>query len=421
MTTVAAVDLFCGAGGLTYGLERAGIPVAAGIDVDRTCEYPYEKNTEARFVEADVGEFDGDDLKELYPDDCTFKALVGCAPCQPFSHMSNGHTDEDAREWDLLDDFARLVKEVKPDLVAMENVPQVQKHDVYSRFRTTLDGAGRPEERGLGYYVWADTIDCPQYGVPQSRRRLVLLASQFGEIELVPPSYEPDDPSDPVTVRRTLQPLDLPEIDAGERAASDPLHVAADLRGKNPERMRQSKPGGTWEDWDPDLRAKCHEEESGDSYVSSYGRMEWDAVAPTITTQFYNYGSGRFGHPEWTENPEESVDRALSLREGALLQTHPPEYVFSENPADISKNKIGRLVGNAVPVRLAGAIGGSIRRHFEQLELALDTWPTYHSDTQVPPSTGSRGDHPEILPFLVEDLESTTERNVDTDKEFVAT
>jgi len=421
MANLAAVDLFCGAGGLTYGLERAGIPVAAGIDIDPACEYPYETNTEANFVEANIGDLTGDDLRALYPEDCDFRILTGCAPCQPFSHMSNGHTDSDAEEWDLLDEFKRLVETVEPEIVAMENVPQVREHDVYDRFRSVLDGTGSPNENGLGYYVWTDTIDCPEYGVPQSRKRLVLLASQFDTIDLVPPSHDVDDPTAPVTVRRALEPLELPSIDAGERSESDPLHVAAGLRGKNPERIRQSKPGGTWRDWDPELRARCHERASGNSYVSSYGRMEWDEPAPTITTQFYNYGSGRFGHPNWNEDPEKSVDRALSLREGAILQTYPANYEFAADPREVSKDKIGQLIGNAVPVRVASAIGGSIRRHLERLNIAPESWPTFHQTDPVPPTTSGETTIPKILSYLDTIRNESKERSDVGNESIVAT
>jgi len=374
MIKAAAVDLFCGAGGLTYGLERAGIPVVAGIDADPDCAYPYEANTNGEFVEADIRDLTGEEIEDLYPDDCDFRTLAGCAPCQPFSDMSNGQTDDDADEWDLLDEFRRLVEFVEPTLVVMENVPQIRDHGVYGRFRSTLDGGDWPTDEGMGYNVWADVVDCTEYGVPQARERLILLASQLSTISLAPPTHDSDE--GPVTVRRAFAELDLPEIEAGEWADADPLHRAAGLRGKNPERMRQAKPGGTWRDWDPELRAKCHRQASGDSYTSSYGRMEWDEPAPTITTQFYNYGSGRFGHPDWSEDPDESVDRAISLREGAVLQTFPPDYEFVEPSEDVHMNRLGRLIGNAIPVRLAKAVGGSIRRHFDRIGLEVETLET---------------------------------------------
>ena len=120
-------------------------------------------------------------------------------------------------------------------------------------------------------------------------------------------------------------------------------------------RIKASRPGGTWRDWPPDLQAACHQKKSGETYPSVYGRMAWDDVAPTITTQCFGYGSGRFGHPE--------QDRAISLREAAMLQTFPRRYKFVEPNDPVRFSKFGRLIGNAVPVRLGQHIGRSILEH----------------------------------------------------------
>lgn len=367
MTWVSTVDLFCGVGGLTYGLESAGIPVSAGIDIDENCEYPYEANTSATFEQWDLthlthhdcGEnrcIDSGNIADLYPEDAD-RILVGCAPCQPFSTMGNerGQTHD---KYDLLEAFGTLIDVVDPDILVTENVPKVVDSDVYSEFQTKVED----------YYgednVWSDKVDCQDYGVPQTRKRLLLMASSYGEIELITPTYPDED----ITVREALEPVDLPKIAAGESPPADfPLHLSAGLVDRNIERMKQSEPGGTWKDWDDELVTEAHRRRSGRKYTSCYGRMEWDELAPTITTEFYNYGSGRFGHPDYDyENPENSQNRALSFREGALIQTFPMDYEFPDPDGGISRDSLGDLIGNAVPVRLAEIIGESIQEHLEQ-------------------------------------------------------
>lgn len=336
---VYAVDLFCGVGGLTHGLQQAGIIVKAGVDLDPSCAFPFESNNHAEFLERDIKSISSEDLLPYYPKG-GLRLLAGCAPCQPFSTYSQGgrsRTRED--DWQLLLSFGRLVRELKPDLVTMENVPQLAGHSVFPAFLEDL----------ADYEVRWRVIDCSEVGVPQSRRRLVLLASRLGDEELDLPV-----PSDgAVTVRETIG--GLPPLGAGDQDRSDRLHVSCSLSSINVKRIRASKPGGTWRDWDPVLQAACHKKVSGSTYPSVYGRMEWDKVAPTITTQCFGYGNGRFGHPE--------QDRAISLREAAMLQTFPRTYRFVKQEEAIHFNRLGRLIGNAVPVRLGEAIGTCLQRH----------------------------------------------------------
>ena len=338
-----AVDLFCGAGGLAYGMQLAGIGVVAGIDLDPACEYPFETNVGAPFHKRDVAMMSPGDLDALYPDDCV-RVLAGCAPCQPFSSYSKsapGRSDD----WRLVSTFARLAAGTRPEIVTMENVPRLLKHSVFKEFLDALRSAG---------YEWVihPVVRCAEYGVPQTRRRLVLIASRMGNIELAAPERKN---SEFATVRKTIGTLGA--IAAGGADASDPLHRASRLSERNLERIRQSAPGGTWRDWDASLRASCHVKETGKTYPGVYGRMEWDRPGPTITTQFHGYGTGRFGHPE--------QDRALSLREGAMLQTFPEDYSFSPPGEPVRFRAIARLIGNAVPVRVGMAIGRSIVRHLE--------------------------------------------------------
>ena len=334
----SVVDLFCGAGGLSHGFAQEGFDVRAGIDIDATCRYAYEHNNGARFVERGVGELAGSVVNQFF-DAGQPRVLVGCAPCQPFSTYSKNRTDE---KWRLLAEFSRLVREAQPDIVSMENVPRLT---TFHRGRLFADFVCSLEKEG--YDVWWNIVDCADYGVPQTRRRLVVLASRLGTIELVPPTHSPD--AHP-TVQDAI--AGLPPIAAGERSSEDPLHYASRLSATNLARIQAAAPGASWDDWDPALVAKCHRKRSGRWYRSVYGRMRWDAPAPTITTQCNGFGNGRFGHPD--------QDRAISLREAALLQTFPPRYQFFDPAPRWFVSAAARLIGNAVPVALARAVARSV-------------------------------------------------------------
>jgi DNA (cytosine-5)-methyltransferase 1 len=340
MTTTSCVDLFCGAGGLTHGFILEGLAVVAGIDLDPTCRFPYEANNQTRFVEHDIRKVTAAELKALLGN-TELKVLAGCAPCQPFSTYAQRYElDGKDGKWRLLYEFARLAKGAKPDVITMENVPTVAKHEVFHDFVDTLER--------LGYNVWFDVVDSSSYGVPQMRRRMVLLASLHGDITMVEPTH-----LKPKTVRQAIG--RLRPLRAGEAAPGDKLHVTSMLSEKNLQRIRVSKPGGTWRDWPDHLIADCHRAESGRTYPGVYGRMEWNKPAPTMTTQCYGFGNGRFGHPE--------QDRAISLREAAILQSFPRNYAFVPDDGEVSFKVLGRLIGNAVPVDLGRAIARSINTH----------------------------------------------------------
>lgn len=342
-TTVAAVDLFCGAGGLTHGLERAGIDVRAGIDLDPACRYPYEANNDAVFWQKSVSEVEADEIISAWGN-AQYRLLAGCAPCQPFSTYMQGKVDSTDARWHLLDEFARLVHETDPHIVTMENVPRLLNTDVYSSFIASLRGAGFT-------FISSNVVNCAEYGIPQKRRRLVLLASRLGKITLAPSTA-----AKPTTVKDVIG--SLPPLSAGEVDPVDALHQSCSLSEINLKRIMESRPGGSWKDWKEDLRTECHTRESGMTYTSVYGRMKWEEPSPTITTQFYGFGNGRFGHPE--------QNRALSFREGAMLQSFPKNYKFIEKGLAINKSVLGRLIGNAVPVKLGEVIGKSIMQHVNQ-------------------------------------------------------
>ncbi|WP_338507191.1 DNA cytosine methyltransferase [Erwinia aphidicola] len=343
---VKVVDLFCGAGGLTHGLQLAGLEVVAGIDLESSCRFAYESNNSSVFIEKDITLVTKEEVNKLFSG-ADVRVLAGCAPCQPFSKYTQGKDKENDKKWPLLYEFERLIRETNPEIVTMENVPDVTKHTVYEDFYKTL--------RLLGYHVWAEKIECVDYDIPQNRIRHVLLASKFGALKL-----SKSKSSVRLTVKECIS--GLPAIQAGETDPNDPLHKASKLSEINYKRIIHSKPGGTWKDWPPELIAPCHAKESGQGYASVYGRMAWDKPSPTITTLCYGFGNGRFGHPE--------QDRAISLREAALLQTFPISYLFAKPGELIKMKNVGRMIGNAVPVNLGKAIGLSIVQHLQELQLA---------------------------------------------------
>ncbi len=345
--SISGVDLFCGVGGLTHGLIKSGIKVRAGIDLDSSCKYAYETNNKAEFIGADISQITGQRIQEYWKDD-EIKVLVGCAPCQPFSSHSNKvRGKENGDKWNLLNEFIRLVRETNPDIISMENVPNLSNKQIFKDFVSQLEE--------LEYQVKFKNVYCPDYGIPQKRRRLVLLASRLGEIEIIPPTRNKNNYK---TVRDAIG--KLKPIENGEKSEKDILHFTTKLTDINLKRIKASVPNGTWEDWEENLQLECHKKETGKTYKSVYGRMSWDEPSPTITTQFYNYGTGRFGHPE--------QNRALTIREASILQSFPSNYKFLEKNKEVLLTKIGTHIGNAVPVNLGLAIGKSILKHVTEIE-----------------------------------------------------
>lgn len=342
MSQIEAIDLFCGAGGLTSGLMTAGIKVKSGIDFDHACRYPFEANHPgAKFIHKDVGALTGKELEKLWSKGA-FRLLAGCAPCQPFStYARNKAIDHD--KWGMLFHFARLVRETKPHLVTMENVPGLLKEEPFQEFLRALDE--------VGYQVVYGVLNGADYGVPQQRKRLVLIASRIGNVSMPEPT-NPDRTSW-VTVKDAIG--DLPPIKHGATHPQDPLHSAAKMTPLNYQRIKASKPGGTWRDWPVELLAECHKRKSGKNSSGVYGRMEWDKPAPTMTTLCTGFGNGRYGHPK--------QNRAITLREAAIFQSFPTDYKFFDPETALSKKAVARMIGNAVPPRLGEAIGKVFVRH----------------------------------------------------------
>jgi len=342
------VDLFCGIGGLSHGFNAEKFNVAVGYDIDEDCRYAYESNNDSTFICKDVAEVTGAEVNRYF-EGADVTILVGCAPCQPFSSYTFKDKAKHNGKWSLLYHFSKIIHEVQPDIVSMENVAQLinfKKAPVFDDFIVSL--------QSQGYEVHYEIVNCPDYGIPQNRKRLVLLASKLGKIELIPKTHAPGNY---VTVKDTIG--HLPPLKDGKTHKSDPLHFARRLSALNKQRIMHTPYGGSWLDWPDALVLECHKKKSGKSYSSVYGRMKWEEPAPTMTTHCIGYGNGRFGHPV--------QDRGISLREAALLQTFPETYNFFNSKTELLSARIARHLGNAVPVQLARVIARSIKQHIEKI------------------------------------------------------
>ena len=337
-----AIDLFCGAGGLTLGLRRAGLDVLAGIDLDLDVGETYRNNNpDVKFVGADLRSVTASDIRRLVGTVPTSELLLaGCAPCQPFSKQRQHHGLKARSDATLLGEFARLVRSVEPKVVLMENVPGIASVPGFSSFRRflrTLQDYGYTYDHGI--------LNARHFSVPQHRRRYVLLAARTTTAAL-PRSTGGHSRTETATVRSAIG--HFPALASGEAHSSIPNHCAAGLSDRNLERIRATPPdGGSRRDWPNRLKLDCHSEIRGFSDV--YGRLWWDRVAPTLTSRCNSLSNGRFGHPD--------QDRAISLREAAALQTFPDDYEFFG-----SKPSVARWIGNAVPVAFAEALGRAALR-----------------------------------------------------------
>jgi DNA (cytosine-5)-methyltransferase 1 len=351
----SVIDLFCGVGGLTHGFVKEKFNVEAGIDFDKSCKYAFEKNNNATFYHKDITILTGTELNDKFSKRKR-KILVGCAPCQPFSTYNSKKSNNDTikskdEKWKLLYSFAKLINEVEPEIISMENVPQLVKFDEGKVFNDFVKGL-----ESKNYFVSWSIVNAQDYGVPQRRKRLVLLASKFGKIEIIDKTIKDNNFK---TVKDAIG--HLPPIEDGVSHPDDTLHRARKLSELNKNRIRATKEGGFWRDWDESLWLECHKKQSGKSYGSVYGRMKWNDVAPTMTTHCTGLGNGRYGHPE--------QDRAISLREAALIQSFPEDYDFIDPTIPMSTPAISRQIGNAVPVELGVAIAKSIKKHIEQQQI----------------------------------------------------
>lgn len=344
MIKLKAVDFFCGAGGMSQGLIDAGINVIGALDNDPTCKETYEANHPgSKFLLENVKEYPVKKLSQNIPGlkkKDPNMIFIGCSPCQHWSIIR--HTRNTSKSTsNLLIYFLNFVEHYEPGIVIVENVVGINKNRRESGLADLIEWL---EDKG--YYTSFDNLKCQYYGVPQTRSRFILIASINKKIEIASIKKSHSKKVADALVDKNKQPLS--SLKSGEQYALDPLHKTAGLSDNNIQRLRKTKPGEGNHKWrdDPLLGIDAYRGKKG--FYLNYGRMAWDKPAPTITTKFPSLGCGQFGHP--------SEDRAISLREGALLQTFHHDYKFIAG----STAKIARLIGNAVPPAFAKRIGEAI-------------------------------------------------------------
>lgn len=331
--SLLAVDLFSGCGGLTEGLRQAGFKVVGAVEIDPLAAETYEANHPDAFVWRD-------DIKDLSASEVgdhlglrkgELDLLAGCPPCEGFSSMRtlNGSKKVQDDRNDLIFEFLRFVEELRPKAIMMENVPALVKDERLAVFRRRLDD--------LGYKDGCKILNAADFGVPQRRRRMVLLAGVGEAIAFAAPDAARNN------VRRAISVLPAP----GE--SGDALHDLPEKRSPKVLDIIRSVPkdGGSRRDLGAERQLACHTRSDG--FKDVYGRMRWGDVAPTITGGCVNPSKGRFLHPE--EN------RSITLREAALLQSFPRDYRFSLRRG---KMPAAELIGNALPPEF-------VRRHGEKV------------------------------------------------------
>ena len=350
-TKLKAIDFFCSGGGMSAGLQNSGINILAGIDFDETCKATYEANIYgAKFLTENVTELKATQLEKKLQihkndDDMIF---IGCSPCQYWSIIRTDKTKA-AKSKNLLHEFHRFVEYFNPGYVVVENVPGILE----KRAESDLDKFTNALEK-QGYKVHYEVINLNHFGIPETRRRFSLIANRVTADKVFP---KPDN-SCPTVHDFIGQHNGFSKLKAGQQDKNDPLHRTANLSPKNLERLKLTPQNGgnrsSWAKTNLQLNAYKNKGNKKINFADTYSRMHWDKPAPTITTKFFSISNGRFVHPE--------EDRAISLREGATLQTFSKDYKFIGN----SIASIARMIGNAVPPIYAQKIGQAIIENHEK-------------------------------------------------------
>jgi len=344
---LTAIDLFAGCGGLSLGIKRAGFRIVAAVEINPEASRTYRQNhRRTRLLERDIRQLADNELLDAAegrkPD-----LIVGCAPCQGFCSLTRKWKREDPRN-DLLLEMGRLIERMQPDAVMMENVPGLLTYgkETFRRFVRRLDDSG--------YLCGWRVVQMADFGLPQSRRRLVFLAGRGFMIPFPEPTHGALSPAGAprVTVREALARQGRPVALAKAIKKGGPQlfnwHVVRDLHPRTKARLRAAKPGKTWLSLDKRLRPKCHRG-GYEGFTNVYGRMTWDEIAPTITTGCTTPAKGRFGHPDRRRT-------TISVREAAILQGFPVTYRFATDHME----SVCEMIGNAVPPHYARVLGAQI-------------------------------------------------------------
>ena len=340
--TFVAVDLFAGGGGLTVGLKDAGFSVAAAVEIEpHACATYTANHPKVRLLKKDIKKVSGRELLDIAGG--SVDLLAGCPPCQGFTSLTAKYDRVDPRN-QLICEISRLAHEVRPRSLMMENVPGLTRkgRDLYDELKRAL--------RNDGYELTEGVLEVANYGVPQFRRRLVLLGGLGFAIPLPSPTHAKDGGSGRSpwrTVRDAIgdmrRPTTLSDAKREGRLNDSDWHVVRDLSPANMKRLQAAKAGKSWRTIPEELRPACHHGEYR-GFSNVYGRMRWDRPAPTITGGCTTFSKGRFGHP--------THDRTISVREAATLQTFPDNYRFDVPYME----HVCNVIGNALPCDFAAVV-----------------------------------------------------------------